>query len=173
MHQAAEESLGELNIRRNKKSPYWWNDSIKESVEEKKRAYNKWLTTEDSEDRKYHTRISREGTELELNEQNTEITKIIPQEVKIHICLQKNGRSPGPGQAKSCDIKRDCKEVLEHPRQEAKKLLTRDRNNLRLLVGIVTGRLKLGTYVSKGSDQQEPVENFLHGFADFLPTKND
>ncbi|KAL3288984.1 hypothetical protein HHI36_003427, partial [Cryptolaemus montrouzieri] len=60
IHQAAEESLGELDNGRKKKCFYWWNDSIKESIEEKKRAYNKWLTTKDSEDRKYYTRISRE-----------------------------------------------------------------------------------------------------------------
>ncbi|KAL3275080.1 hypothetical protein HHI36_019852 [Cryptolaemus montrouzieri] len=60
IHQAAEESLGEVDNGRNKKSIYWWNDFIKESIEEKKRAYNEWLTTKDSEDRKYYTRISRE-----------------------------------------------------------------------------------------------------------------
>ncbi|KAL3271370.1 hypothetical protein HHI36_021854 [Cryptolaemus montrouzieri] len=60
IHEAAEESLGELDNGRNKESLYRWNDSIKESIEEKKRAYNKWLTTEDSEDRKYYTRINRE-----------------------------------------------------------------------------------------------------------------
>ncbi|KAL3267765.1 hypothetical protein HHI36_006892 [Cryptolaemus montrouzieri] len=53
-------SLGELDDRRNKKSLNWWNYSIKESIEETKRAYNKWLSTKDSEDRKYYTRISRE-----------------------------------------------------------------------------------------------------------------
>ncbi|KAL3285882.1 hypothetical protein HHI36_000402, partial [Cryptolaemus montrouzieri] len=129
IHQAAGESLGELNNGRNKKSLYWWNDSIKESIEEKKRAYNKWLTIEDSEDKKIlhnlrtneyrrtslqpismsewelyykqqmkEDRVQFDRTELELNEQNTEITKITPQEVKTHICSQKNGRSPGPGQ---------------------------------------------------------------------------
>ncbi|KAL3276907.1 hypothetical protein HHI36_012275 [Cryptolaemus montrouzieri] len=60
IHQAAEESLGELDNGRNKKSLYCWNDSIKESLEEKKGAYNKWLTTKDLEDRKYYRRISRE-----------------------------------------------------------------------------------------------------------------
>ncbi|KAL3282694.1 hypothetical protein HHI36_005868 [Cryptolaemus montrouzieri] len=44
IHQAAEESLGELDNGRNKKSLYCWNNSIKESIEEKKRAYDKWST---------------------------------------------------------------------------------------------------------------------------------
>ncbi|KAL3276850.1 hypothetical protein HHI36_012213 [Cryptolaemus montrouzieri] len=43
-------------------------------------------------------RVQFDRRELELNEQNTEITKTTPQEVKTHICLQKNRRSPGPGQ---------------------------------------------------------------------------
>ncbi|KAL3278022.1 hypothetical protein HHI36_013363 [Cryptolaemus montrouzieri] len=58
IHQSAEESLGDLDNGRDEKSLYWWNDSIKESIEEK-RAY-KWLTLKDSEDRKYYTRISWE-----------------------------------------------------------------------------------------------------------------
>ncbi|KAL3271887.1 hypothetical protein HHI36_022357 [Cryptolaemus montrouzieri] len=58
IHLAAEESLGELDNGRNKKSPYGWNDQIKESLEEKKRDNNKWLTAKDSEDRKYYTRVS-------------------------------------------------------------------------------------------------------------------
>ncbi|KAL3276884.1 hypothetical protein HHI36_012255 [Cryptolaemus montrouzieri] len=36
IHQTAEDSLGELDNGRNKESLYWWNYSIKESIEEKK-----------------------------------------------------------------------------------------------------------------------------------------
>ncbi|KAL3280905.1 hypothetical protein HHI36_004132 [Cryptolaemus montrouzieri] len=92
IQQTAEKSLGELDNGRNKKSPYWWNDSIKESIEEKKRAYNKWLTTKDSEDRKYHTRISRE-VKKEIIRRKNEFWDAKCDEVDQHLGSSKSRKS--------------------------------------------------------------------------------
>ncbi|KAF2896730.1 hypothetical protein ILUMI_09446 [Ignelater luminosus] len=39
---------------------YWWDEEIESKVVKKKKAYKKWIATQDSEERKEYTRISRE-----------------------------------------------------------------------------------------------------------------
>jgi hypothetical protein len=56
LHQAAKEALGEETCKYNtNKQPYWWSDTIEKAVNEKRAAYNKWLATGDTEDRKTYT----------------------------------------------------------------------------------------------------------------------
>ena len=70
IHQAANESLGEIEKCNNSKSIYWWNNSIAQLVERKKRAYNTWFTTKDPLDRQNYTRINHEVKKEAIKTEN-------------------------------------------------------------------------------------------------------
>lgn len=60
IHQAAFEALGEVEREGKRKQGLWWNDEVEELVKEKRRHYEKWLTTQNLEDRQQYTQINRE-----------------------------------------------------------------------------------------------------------------
>jgi len=59
IHQAAKEALG-YQENTNKQNPEWWSEEIKELVERKKTAYQKWLSTNDPRDRELYATINKE-----------------------------------------------------------------------------------------------------------------
>ena len=59
VHQAAIESIGEKNLT-TERSRHWISDKPKQLVDDKKKAYNLWLNTRDTEDRKLYVRCNRE-----------------------------------------------------------------------------------------------------------------
>ena len=59
VHQAAIESIGEKNLT-TERSRHWISDKLKQLIDDKKKAYNLWLNTRDTEDRKQYVRCNRE-----------------------------------------------------------------------------------------------------------------
>lgn len=59
VREAALEALGRFEVTY-KKTNDWWNPNTEELVKEKKKAYSKWLTTKDNEDRRDYMRCCRE-----------------------------------------------------------------------------------------------------------------
>lgn len=64
IHQAAKEALGEKQ-KKTRDDTYWWNDTIKEQIEEKKLKYHKWLSTNKPQDRKSYAKCNHE-TKLQV-----------------------------------------------------------------------------------------------------------
>lgn len=60
IHEAAYESLGEAGSDKGKISDIWWNSSVEKRIREKENAYRKWLSTQDDDDKKMYSQISRE-----------------------------------------------------------------------------------------------------------------
>jgi formaldehyde-activating enzyme involved in methanogenesis len=56
--EAASEALGEEE--RKERTVYWWNTEVESMIEEKRQLYQKWLATQDGENRKLYARASRE-----------------------------------------------------------------------------------------------------------------
>lgn len=61
LQNSAKEALGIQHQKDYKnEQPEWWTNKIANKVKEKKLLYQKWLSTQDSEDRKEYARINRE-----------------------------------------------------------------------------------------------------------------
>ncbi len=58
LHQAAKEALGEVVVRRDKKTKYWINEELINEIRTKKQLFAKWLSTYEDKD-KYNYIIQR------------------------------------------------------------------------------------------------------------------
>lgn len=59
IHGAAKEALGYIERGKKTQKPEWWSEELKELVENKKRAYQKWLQTQDEQDRLIYSNLNR------------------------------------------------------------------------------------------------------------------
>ena len=59
IHEAAKEALGYIERGKKTQKPEWWSEELKELVENKKRAYQKWLQTQDEQDRLIYSNLNR------------------------------------------------------------------------------------------------------------------
>lgn len=59
IHRAAKESLGERDNTK-RELPEWWSYELEKLIEDKKKSYQTWLNTKDTEDRKLYARLNRE-----------------------------------------------------------------------------------------------------------------
>lgn len=71
INEAAYESLGGITRRRKKDTPPWWTCEIETAVEDKKKAYHKWLCSGDPDDRRIYARYNREAKNLVTKAKNT------------------------------------------------------------------------------------------------------
>ncbi|XP_044762034.1 uncharacterized protein LOC123319231 [Coccinella septempunctata] len=69
IHEAAEESLGHQE-QRHSRNPEWWSREIEQLVEEKKRAYEKWLGTNNVDDRRIYALCNREVKKAVIQSKN-------------------------------------------------------------------------------------------------------
>ena len=70
VEEAAHEALGEKVFTYKGRRNDWWNGSIESVVQEKKKAYVKWLATNDDEDRRYYMRCCREAKKAVVEAKN-------------------------------------------------------------------------------------------------------
>jgi len=86
IHEAAMEAIGEQNSQQNL-GDSWWREhqhELESAIKEKKEAYQKWLTTQDQEDRNLYIRTRREVKKKTIRAKNETWEKTC-QEVEQHI----------------------------------------------------------------------------------------
>ncbi|XP_030763574.1 uncharacterized protein LOC115888129 [Sitophilus oryzae] len=69
IHQAAEEALGHQKYRCTQ-NPEWWSEELEEVTKNKKKAYQKWLLTENSEDQIAYKRCNIEVKRIVREKKN-------------------------------------------------------------------------------------------------------
>ncbi len=69
IHEAAQEAIGYVE-KDKKQNPEWWSKEMKDVVDTKKKAYQIWLKTKDSEDRKIYTYWNRQVKNMVTKRKN-------------------------------------------------------------------------------------------------------